>query len=132
MVKLQNHILSQKRADACINYLIDNGIDSNRLSAKGMGESEPYIIEVKNGKLKPGDVLTKQYIDSMKRRKSREEAHQYNRRTDFKVLSGDFKEWLDKNPSLGNDERTIQRALIDQKGQVIPTDSKGNFIQQIN
>ncbi len=34
--------------------------------------------------------------------------------------------------SLTRPFKTIQRALIDQKGQVIPTDSKGNFIQQIN
>ena len=61
-----------------------------------------------------------------------ETAHQKNRRTDFKILSDNFEDWLDKNPSLGENERNIQRAIIDQKGAVIPTDAKGNFIQQVN
>tara|TARA_B100000959_G_scaffold78905_1_gene83717 strand:+ start:2648 stop:4738 length:2091 start_codon:yes stop_codon:yes gene_type:complete len=87
---LQNKILSQKRADACINYLIANGIDIERLTAKGMGESEPYVIDYKDGKLKLGDVLTKDYIDKLRRRKNREQAHQYNRRTTFKVVSQDY------------------------------------------
>ncbi len=86
----QNQILSQKRADACINYLIENGIDAERLSARGMGESEPLVMEYKDGKLKKGDVLTKAYIDGLRRRKHREEAHQYNRRTTFKVISQEY------------------------------------------
>ena len=61
-----------------------------------------------------------------------ETAHQKNRRTDFKILSDNFEDWLDKNPGLGENERNIQRAIIDQKGAVIPTDAKGNFIQQVN
>ena len=87
----QNQILSQKRADVCINYLIENGVDAERLAAKGMGESEPYVIEHKDGKLKNGDVLTKEYIDNkLRRRKHREQAHQYNRRTAFKVVKQDY------------------------------------------
>ena len=116
----QNQILSQKRADACINYLINKGIDSDRLSAKGMGESEPYIIEVKNGKLKPGDVLTKQYIDGLKRRKNKEEAHQYNRRTAFKVVSQDYvpnikivEEVGVKGPIIELNEKVIKEDVQD-------------------
>jgi len=122
----QNQILSQKRADACINYLIDNGIDSNRLSAKGMGESEPYIIEVKNGKLKPGDVLTKQYIDSMKRRKSREEAHQYNRRTAFKVVSQDYipKVKVEKEVEIQGPTIELNEKVIKEDVQDLPADNK--------
>ncbi|ANQ48724.1 OmpA family protein [Flammeovirga sp. MY04] len=33
--------LSQKRAEAVVQYLIDKGIDSNRLTAKGYGEKKP-------------------------------------------------------------------------------------------
>ena len=86
----QNQILSQKRADVCIIYLIENGIDAERLTAKGMGETEPFVMEHKDGKLKVGDVLTKSYIDGLRRGKHKEQAHQYNRRTAFKVISQEY------------------------------------------
>ena len=36
-----NQLLSQKRADAVVNYLLSKGIDKRRLSAKGYGQSKP-------------------------------------------------------------------------------------------
>jgi len=38
-----NKILSKKRADAVVTYLINNGIDQSRLSAKGFGEERPLV-----------------------------------------------------------------------------------------
>ena len=86
----QNVKLSQKRADACVNYLIDKGISSDRLIAVGKGESEPFVIEKKDGRLKVGDVLTEGYIKKIRFKKNKEKAHQYNRRTTFKVLREDY------------------------------------------
>ena len=40
--------------------------------------------------VKEGDVLTKSYINKIKFRKNKKKAHQYNRRTSFKVLSEDY------------------------------------------
>ncbi len=86
----QNNKLSQQRADVCIQYLIDKGIEKERLIAKGMGEKEPFIIKEKDGRFDVGDVLTESYIKKIKFKKNKEKAHQYNRRTSFKVLSEDY------------------------------------------
>ena len=82
----QNIELSQKRADVCVDYLISKGIQKERLIAVGKGESVPFVIVNKDGRFKEGDVLTKSYIKKIKFRKNKEKAHQYNRRTTFKVL----------------------------------------------
>jgi len=58
----QNNKLSQQRADACVAYLISQGIDAGQLVARGMGEKEPFVIESKDGRFKVGDVLTERYI----------------------------------------------------------------------
>ena len=36
-----NELLSQKRADAVVDYLLSKGIDKKRLLAKGYGQSNP-------------------------------------------------------------------------------------------
>ena len=86
----ENLVLSQKRADACIEYLVSKGISNDRLSANGMGESMPFVIEEKDGRFKVGDVLTELYISKIKFKKNKEKAHQYNRRTTFRVNSEDY------------------------------------------
>ena len=86
----QNNKLSQQRADACVAYLISQGIDSGQLVARGMWENEPFVIENKDGRLKVGDVLTEKYIKKIKFKRNKEKANQYNRRTSFKVLREDY------------------------------------------
>ena len=85
-----NQKLSQKRADACVDYLVSIGIDPAQLVAVGAGENEPFVIEVKDGRFKEGDVLTESYIKKIKFKKNKNKAHQYNRRTSFKVLREDY------------------------------------------
>ena len=97
----QNVILSQKRADVCIQYLISKGISADRLVANGKGESEPYVLTKEDSEhdqrggffrkkiFKEGDVLTESYINKLKA-KFKDIAHQYNRRTAFKVLTEDY------------------------------------------
>ena len=86
----QNNRLSQQRADACILYLVSKGVEADRLISKGMGENEPFVIEQENGRFKVGDVLTKSYIKKIIFRKNKQTAHQYNRRTSFKVIREDY------------------------------------------
>jgi len=82
--------LSQKRADACVSYLVSIGIAPDQLVAVGSGENEPFVIEKNDGRFKEGDVLTESYINKIKFKKNKKKAHQYNRRTSFKVLREDY------------------------------------------
>ena len=86
--------LSQRRAQSVVEYLIDKGIDTDRLSAKGYGESTPKVVDdeiaEQNPFLRPGVTLTEQYINSLANDEQREIAHQINRRTEFKVLSTNY------------------------------------------
>ncbi|NTW23536.1 MAG: OmpA family protein [Lentimicrobium sp.] len=90
----RNDILSQRRAESVVNYLIERGIDPARLVAKGYGERTPRTLAKdvrKEGFLfKTGTTLTELYIDSLKTVPEKEAAHALNRRTEFKVLSKDF------------------------------------------
>jgi peptidoglycan-associated lipoprotein len=89
-----NYQLSQKRAQVVVQYLIDKGIDPERLTAKGYGESTPKVVNAEIAKqdpfLKEGTALTEQYINSLANDEEREIAHQINRRTEFRVLRTDY------------------------------------------
>ncbi|HOI87050.1 MAG TPA: OmpA family protein [Lentimicrobium sp.] len=90
----RNDILSQRRAESVVNYLIDRGIDPERLVAKGYGERVPRTLAkdiLKDGFLfKAGIRLTESFIDSLKTTPEKEAAHALNRRTEFRVLSKDY------------------------------------------
>ena len=57
-----NELLSQRRADAVVNYLVVKGVDKKRLSAKGYGQSKP--------------------VDS----NNTDEGRALNRRTEFEII----------------------------------------------
>ena len=90
----RNDILSQRRAQSVVDYLIIRGIDPQRLVAKGYGEHVPLTIKkdiVRDGFLFPaGTTLDDDYINSLSTNKEKEAAHQLNRRTEFKVLRKDY------------------------------------------
>jgi peptidoglycan-associated lipoprotein len=89
-----NYELSQKRAQSVVQYLIDKGIEPERLLAKGYGESSPKVVDAaiasQSPFLKVGTALTEQYINSLSNDEQKEIAHQINRRTEFKVLRTDY------------------------------------------
>jgi peptidoglycan-associated lipoprotein len=89
-----NLALSQKRAQSVVQYLIEKGISSDRLLAKGYGESTPKVVDKEIAKVNPflkvGTTLTEQYINSLANDEQKEIAHQINRRTEFKVLRTDY------------------------------------------
>lgn len=76
-----NQKLSQRRAQSVVDYLIENGVSIDRLDANGLGESEPAVIQEDGKDLE----LTPAFINSVSEEEKREEYHQRNRRTAFKV-----------------------------------------------
>jgi peptidoglycan-associated lipoprotein len=90
-----NLVLSQKRAQSVIDYLIEKGIAADRLTAKGYGESQPKVVDNKLAAqytfVKENTVLTEAVINALKDSDLQEIAHQINRRTEFKVLRTDYK-----------------------------------------
>lgn len=87
--------LSQKRAQSVVNYLIEKGIEPDRLVAKGYGESNPKKVDKKMaerypGFLREGQILNEKFIKSLSTVEEQEVCHQYNRRTEFKVLREDY------------------------------------------
>ena len=71
-----NEVLSQNRAQSCVNHLVTLGIDPARMVPKGYGETRLRITDAQ--------------INAMKTNDEREAAHQQNRRTEFRVLSWDY------------------------------------------
>ena len=85
-----NEKLSQRRAESVVNYLIQHGIDTLRLSPVGYGEKRPKIVTRKIAAtydfLAEGDTLTEAYIMALDSEEKQEICHSLNRRTEFKVL----------------------------------------------
>ncbi|CAN5774821.1 OmpA family protein [soil metagenome] len=108
--------LSQRRAQACVDYLISKGIAKERLVAKGYGEDRPL-------KLAGNVVLTERYINTKRTVQEREALHQLNRRTVFRVLSTNYVD--PKNPSRGPlSPVNVKKGYFDESGDEIPDDSE--------
>ena len=68
-----NEKLSQRRAQSCVDYLIEKGISTERLVSKGYGETQL--------------IKTDEDISKLKFEDEKEAAHQENRRTEFKIIA---------------------------------------------
>jgi len=67
-----NDDLSKRRAQSAVEYISSKGIDADRLIARGYGESQLLISD--------------EEINKLPTEEAREQAHQRNRRTEFKVI----------------------------------------------
>ncbi|MBE0661209.1 MAG: OmpA family protein [Bacteroidales bacterium] len=89
-----NDILSQRRAESVVNYLIERGIAADRMMARGYGKRVPRNLEnditLDGFTFTAGTLLDDPYIESLPTTAHREAAHQLNRRTEFRVLSRDY------------------------------------------
>lgn len=88
-----NQALSERRAKSVIDYLIAAGIEADRLSPKGYGESVPKTVTKRINKEFPqfeeGTVLNEEFISTLSP-EDQEAADQINRRTEFQVLSLEY------------------------------------------
>lgn len=98
-----NKVLSQRRAESVVTYLISHGIAKDRLTPVGYGKDKPKTIRKKLTEkypfLKEGDVLTEEFIKNLKKPEEQEICNQLNRRTEFIVLRTTY-------------------GMFDQKGQL--------------
>ena len=121
-----NDILSQKRAQSVVDYLIIRGIDPLRLTAKGYGERVPRTIQkditVRGYTFKAGTRLTEDFINKLPNTEVKEAAHQMNRRTEFRILSKDYvprdeiKEGGTVKIAINPQEDQTETFTLDKKG----------------
>lgn len=83
-----NLMLSQKRAESVVDYLIKAGIEKGRLTAKGYGETKPVEVDKSLAKqypfLKIGTILNEDFLKTLPQNQQ-DICNQINRRTEFKV-----------------------------------------------
>jgi peptidoglycan-associated lipoprotein len=89
-----NRILSEKRAESVVSYLIKSGIEKERLTPVGYGESKPVVVDAALNKRYPflaiGQELNEEFINTLPA-SQQEDCKQINRRTEFKVLKTTYK-----------------------------------------
>lgn len=84
-----NKTLSEKRAQAVVDYLISKGIAADRLTPVGYGKEKPVVADQALAKkysfIPEGQVLDEAFILTLTK-EQQEICNQINRRTEFKVL----------------------------------------------
>ena len=90
-----NEKLSQARAEAAVDYLVSQGIEKERMTPVGYGESKPKVVSKKLTEKYPflaeGDVLSEEFINKLNSEELQEICNQINRRTEFQVLRTTYK-----------------------------------------
>ena len=99
-----NKTLAQRRAEAVVAYLIEQGIEKGRLTPVGYGKEKPKTIRRKLTEtypfLKENDVLTEEFIHKLSP-EEQEICNQLNRRTEFIVTNTTYN-MFDENGQLKN------------------------------
>lgn len=89
-----NRVLSEKRAQSVVDYLIKAGIEKERITPVGYGEDKPVVVDKQMAQkypfLKENDVLDETFVLTLKP-DQQEIVNQINRRTEFKVLKTTYK-----------------------------------------
>lgn len=89
-----NKKLSEDRAWSVTSYLLEKGIDKDRITSVGYGETEPVVPDKalvrQNRFLKVGQPLTEEFIKTLTQ-DQQDKANAINRRTEFKVTKTTYK-----------------------------------------
>jgi peptidoglycan-associated lipoprotein len=89
-----NQNLSQRRAQSVVDYLLRGGIDKERLTAVGYGKTKPQTVSKKVSEkydfLPEGQILSEEFISTLTS-EQQNIADQINRRTEFMVLSTNYR-----------------------------------------
>jgi peptidoglycan-associated lipoprotein len=96
-IGLTNDTLSQRRAQAVVDYFVSRGIERERLVAKGYADRVPRVLDedvtvVVNGQpyeFSAGTVMECDYINTLSGDRQ-QAAHSLNRRIEFLVLREDY------------------------------------------
>ena len=116
----KNDVLSQNRAQSCVDFLISKGIAADRIVPKGYGERVPRKLEkdmysTYNGKryfFPKGTYLTEEFCESQPTKNEKEAAHALNRRTEFLILRDDY---VPHDDSVGTAGGAGTIAVIQQR-----------------
>ena len=85
--------ISQKRAQSVVDYLIERGINPDRVIAIGYGKTTPKVVTKDLARMydfmKEGDMLDDKFIHSLSE-EQKTIANTLNRRTEFKVVSANY------------------------------------------
>lgn len=117
----KNDILSQNRAQSCVDFLISKGIAADRIVPKGYGERVPRRLEKDmysyyNGKqyfFPKGTYLTEEFCESQPTKNEKEAAHALNRRTEFLILRDDYVPHNDTIDAVGGGASRI--AVVQER-----------------
>ena len=102
-----NKRLSQRRAEAVVAYLIEHGIEQERLTPVGYGKEKPKTIRKKLTEtypfLKENDVLDEAFVKTLNE-EQQDICNQLNRRTEFVVLRTTYKlfDKKEEQPTAGD------------------------------
>lgn len=119
--------LSQKRAETCVNYLVQRGIPSTRLIPVGYGNSFPRM-----------EGLECVSIGKLSSKEEQEAAHQINRRIQFIVLDTDYADFVnsdDENNNLSEEEKLndFKEFILDKRdAEIAQKDQEIAELQRIN
>lgn len=132
---IYNDTLSFKRARSCMDYLVEKGIDPDRIIPKGYGERKPRAFpegytypsnyldaEYRGISFPRGTVMTEAYINSLKTTREKEAAHQLNRRVEFRILHDNYV------PKASNDTLRTFEIKINPEDNIIPLIAGGDTL----
>lgn len=122
-----NERLSQRRAESVVGYLIEHGIKSDRLVARGYGENQPKQVRRRLAEahafLNEGDTLTEAFIMKLKP-EEQDVCNALNRRTEFKVLRTTYGMTLDEFDK--EESKSSSKKQTDHHGSDEPSATKNN------